>query len=132
MALGTISEMLFAVLPINRHFTLICTISLRFRYFSQIQIWTLAIIKLLVSYANGYQQFNYPISLVSNLVMQSISVIVFILVFNAGHSRFTCHQCPNLNLREISESESDALRIHFTLMAFSPVCPLISSTPAII
>ena len=38
--------------------------------------------------------------------------IVFILVFNAGHRRFTCHQCLNLNLREISESESDALRIH--------------------
>ena len=48
-------------------------------------------------------------------VMQSISrlsVIVFILVFNAGHRQFTCRRCPNLNLREISESESDALRIH--------------------
>ena len=49
--------------------------------------------------------------------MQSISrlsVIVFILVFNAGHRQFTCCWCPNLNLREISESESesDALRIH--------------------
>ena len=47
--------------------------------------------------------------------MQSISrlsVIIFILVFNTGHRWFTCYQCPNLNLRKISESESDAHRIH--------------------
>ena len=54
----------------------------------------------------------------SNPVMQSVSrlsIIVFILVFNAGHRRFTCGWCQNLDLREISESESDALRIHMEL-----------------
>ena len=48
-------------------------------------------------------------------VMQSrsrLSVIVFILVFYGGHPRFNYRQCPNLNLRQISESESEALVTH--------------------
>ena len=70
--------------------------------------------------------------------MQSISrlsVIVFILVFNvghrwftsepvsinAGHQRFNYRWCPNLNLSEISESESDALRIHLSGYALAPL-----------
>ena len=91
----------------------VCTISLRFRfrYFSQIQIWT----PMLMDTGNLIIAGVQPSNAVSNPVMQPISrlsVIVFILVFNAGHRQFTCCRCPNLNLREISESESDALRIH--------------------
>ena len=41
-----------------------------------------------------------------------LSVIVFILVFYGGHLQFNYRQCPNLNLREISESESEALVTH--------------------
>ena len=78
----------------------VCTISLRFRFrhFCQIQIWT-------------------PLMDTSNLIITGIqpgnagkssqSVIVFILVFNAGYRRFICYQCPNLNMREISESETN-------------------------
>ena len=47
--------------------------------------------------------------------MQSISrlsVIVFILVFKTGHRQFTCSRCPNLNLRQLSESESDDNSTH--------------------
>ena len=41
-----------------------------------------------------------------------LSVIVFILVLYGGHPRFNYRWCPNLNLREISESESEAQGIH--------------------
>ena len=47
--------------------------------------------------------------------MQSIArldVIVFILVFKAGHRQFTCRWCQNRNLSQLSESQSEALRIH--------------------
>ena len=47
-----------------------------------------------------------------NAVESRLDVTVFILVFKAAHRRFTCCQCPNLNLRKLSESQSDALRIH--------------------
>ena len=49
-----------------------------------------------------------------NTVESGLDVIVFILVFNAGHRWFTCHRCPNLNLRQLSESESEANSTHFT------------------
>ena len=45
----------------------------------------------------------------SNAVKSRLHVIVFILVFKSGHRQFTCHRCPNLNLSELSESQSDAL-----------------------
>ena len=90
-------------------------LSLRFRlrYLSQIQIWTPVIVKSRVSYTNGHQQFK--LSLVSNPVMQSrstLSVIVFILVFFGGHPRFDYYGCPDLNLRQISQSQSEALVTH--------------------
>ena len=49
-----------------------------------------------------------------------LAVIVFILVFFGGHPRFNCHGCPDLNLRQISESESEALEthVHFMILAF--------------
>ena len=50
----------------------------------------------------------------SNAVESRLDIIVFILVFNAGHRQFTCHWCPNLNLRQLdlSESESEANSTH--------------------
>ena len=54
--------------------------------------------------------------MVSNPVMQSrsrLSVIVFILLFFGGHPQFNYHGCPDLNLRQISQSESEAQGIYF-------------------
>ena len=41
-----------------------------------------------------------------------LSVIVFILVLFGGHPRFNYRGCPDLNLRQISQSESEALVTH--------------------
>ena len=48
----------------------------------------------------------------SNAVKSRLDVIVFILAFKAVHRRFTCRWCPNLNLRQLSESESEANSTH--------------------
>ena len=51
----------------------------------------------------------------SNPVIQSrsrLSVIVFILAFFGGHPWFNYRGCPDLNLRQISQSESEAQGIH--------------------
>ena len=48
-----------------------------------------------------------------NEVKSRLDVIVFILVFNkTGHRQFTCCRCPDLNLGQLSESESEASSAH--------------------
>ena len=41
------------------------------------------------------------------------AIIKLPVSFSVGHWRFSYRQCPNLNLREISESESEANSTHF-------------------
>ena len=55
-------------------------------------------------------------------VKSRLHVIVFILVFKSGHRWFTCHQCPNLNLTQLSECQSDALKIHSSTQWNSEIC----------
>ena len=61
----------------------------RFRYFSQIQIWIL-----------------------TALLGWTPAIIKLPVSINIGHRRFNYHRYPNLNLREISESESEANSTH--------------------
>ena len=66
----------------------------------------------------GHWQFNYGGGCPTqpgNAVKSRLHVIVFILVIKTRHRWFTCCQCPNLNLRQLSESQSEALRIHLFL-----------------
>ena len=55
-----------------------------------------------------------------NAVKSRLSVIVFILVFFGRHPRFNYRGCPDLNLRQISQSESDALVTHLFHRNFNP------------
>ena len=42
----------------------------------------------------------------------TLVIIKSLVSISVGHQRFNYHWCPNLNLREISESESEANSTH--------------------
>ena len=43
---------------------------------------------------------------------QAVGILLECILVNAEHRRFTCRRCPNLNLRQFSESECDASSTH--------------------
>ena len=86
--------------------------SIRFRYFSQIQIWTLATGKSPVSSVKYQDENNKIVLILTALLGWTLVIIKSPMSISVGHPQFNYCRCPNLNLREISECESEANSTH--------------------
>ena len=88
------------------------SVRFRFRYFSQTQIWTLAASKSPVSSVK-YQDEKITDSLDIDCItgLDTGDNLLSPVSISIGHWRFNYCRCPNLNLKEISESEANSTHL---------------------